>query len=403
MVQISLKILINKEELEQDNINEKNIKIVINDSDKILDNTNLIKINNKNLIIKTEELKKELKNINKNVEKNDKKVKLIGSPKVNKENVINKNVITKNKTLVENKENNNDNINKNFKHFKTFKNKINLKIKIGESQQQKKVFNFDPTFLSLNYQHKKTESRINVNFIEKFKNDNIDENSSNIFKYIFFGESKCGKTMLINNFIHYIKNIPFSSEKRIKIDLEELNDLKKYKIKSNKVNFPSAILIDTPPLEKMKDNKNLIDKINNYKNLNGIIFVLKNSDIKLHDNAKYFINIFKNIIKNLGNKIYIMGTFYDAQKNLEYLRKEEIFKKIKLVDILYFNNNCLFKIDKISEENWRRNYSNFNNFFNSNEFKEEVNLVKKKQHKYILDDIEKEINGSEESEEEEES
>jgi hypothetical protein len=135
MVQISLKILINKEELEQDNINEKNIKIVINDSDKILDNTNLIKINNKNLIIKTEELKKELKNINKNVEKNDKKVKLIGSPKINKENVINKNVITKNKTLAENKENNNDNINKNFKHFKTFKNKINLKIKIGESQQ----------------------------------------------------------------------------------------------------------------------------------------------------------------------------------------------------------------------------------------------------------------------------
>ena len=135
MVQISLKILINKEELEQDNINEKNIKIVINDSNKILDNTNLIKINNKNLIIKTEELKKELKNINKNVEKNDKKVKLIGSPKINKENVINKNVITKNKTLVENKENNNDNINKNFKHFKTFKNKINLKIKIGESQQ----------------------------------------------------------------------------------------------------------------------------------------------------------------------------------------------------------------------------------------------------------------------------
>ena len=135
MVQISLKILINKEELEQDNINEKNIKIVINDSNKILDNTNLIKINNKNLIIKTEELKKELKNINKNVEKNDKKVKLIGSPKINKENVINKNVITKNKTLAENKENNNDNINKNFKHFKTFKNKINLKIKIGESQQ----------------------------------------------------------------------------------------------------------------------------------------------------------------------------------------------------------------------------------------------------------------------------
>ena len=69
MVQIALKIFINKEELEQDNIIGKNIKILINDSETILDNINLIEINNKNLIIKTEELKKELKNINKNNKK----------------------------------------------------------------------------------------------------------------------------------------------------------------------------------------------------------------------------------------------------------------------------------------------------------------------------------------------
>jgi len=203
-------------------------------------------------------------------------------------------------------------------------------------------------------------------------NDKIDE-TSNIFKYIFFGESKCGKTMLINNFIHYIKNISYYNEKRFSINLEELNDLKEYKIKSNRVNFPSVILIDTPPLEKIKDNKNLIEKINNYKNLNGIIFVLKNSDTKLHDEAKYFINIFENIIKNLNNKIYIMGTFFDAQKNLEYLKDEEIFKNIKIIDILYFNNNCLFTINKNSKENWRRNYDNFNNFFYSNDSEEEDN------------------------------
>ena len=179
--------------------------------------------------------------------------------------------------------------------------------------------------------------------------------------------------MLITNFIHYIKNITYYSEKRYRLNLGELENLKEYRVKSNRVNFPSVILIDTPPLDKIKDNKNIIDKINNYKDLNGIIYVLKNSDIKLHDNAKYYKNIFEKISQNLGNKVYIMGTFFDAQKNLEYLRDEEIFKNIEISDIFYFNNSCLFKIDKNSKENWRRNYRNFNDFFNSNEEEEEEN------------------------------
>ena len=219
--------------------------------------------------------------------------------------------------------------------------------------------------------------------------------------------------MLINNFIHYIKNISYYNEKRFKIDLKELNDLKEYKIKSNRVNFPNAILIDTPSLDKIKDNKNLIQKINNYKNLNGIIIVLKNSDIKLHDNAKYFLKIFANIIKNLDNKIYIMGTFYDAQKNLEYLRNEEAFNEIEIIDIFYFNNSCLFKINKSSKENWRRNYTNFNNFFNSknlegednqdndfffsNKNKKEGNIFQNKRNS-LLGEIVKENDESEEDE-----
>jgi len=389
MVQISLKILLNREELEQDNIDEKNIKILINESD--IENINLIKINNKNLIIKTEELKKELKNINKsnNEEKNNKKVNFSDSTKNDKENGQ-KPQLKKANTQV-NKENND---NKNFERLKTFK-KLKLKIKNEHSGQIKKGnFNFDPKNINIfyNYKKTKTEAKFNMNF-EKFKNDKIDETSSNIFKYIFFGESKCGKTMLINNFIHFIKNINYSNEKRFKVDLEELNDLKEYKIISNRDHLPPVILIDTPCLEKIKDNKNLIKKINNYKNLNGIILVLKNSDIKLHDNAKYLKNIFENISKNLGNKIYIMGTFFDAQKNLEYLRKEEIFNKIKIIDILYFNNNCLFKIDKISEENWRRNYSNFKNFFNLND----ENLSEKKGN-FIVDDLIDENEDEEESE-----
>ena len=377
MVQIALKIFINKEELEQDNIIGKNIKILINDSETILDNINLIEINNKNLIIKTEELKKELKNINKN------------NKKVNFNDEINQNFqLKKTKTHTENKVNNNNNNDNNVNDFfyknnykriysskfnnENIYNRLNLIIKNKQPQKKKGVFNFDSKFLSLNYHNKKLDSNININFIEEFKNDEIDE-TSNIFKYIFFGESKCGKTMLINNFIHYIKNISYYNEKRFKIDLKELNDLKEYKIKSNRVNFPNAILIDTPSLDKIKDNKNLIQKINNYKNLNGIIIVLKNSDIKLHDNAKYFLNIFSNIIKNLDNKIYIIGTFYDAQKNLEYLRNEEAFNEIEIIDIFYFNNSCLFKINKSSKENWRRNYTNFNNFFNSKNLEEEDN------------------------------
>ena len=417
MVQIALKIFINKEELEQDNIIGKNIKILINDSETILDNINLIEINNKNLIIKTEELKKELKNINKN------------NKKVNFNDDINQNFqYKKTKTHTENKVNNNNNDDNNVNNFfykgkykrvysskfnnDNIYNRLNLIIKNQQPQKKKGFFNFDSKFLSLNYQNKKLDSNININFIEEFKNDEIDE-TSNIFKYIFFGESKCGKTMLINNFIHYIKNISYYNEKRFKIDLKELNDLKEYKIKSNRVNFPNAILIDTPSLDKIKDNKNLIQKINNYKNLNGIIIVLKNSDIKLHDNAKYFLNIFSNIIKNLDNKIYIIGTFYDAQKNLEYLRNEEAFKEIEIIDIFYFNNSCLFKINKSSKENWRRNYTNFKNFFNSknlegednqdndffflNKNKKEGNIFQNKRNS-LLGEIVKENDESEEEE-----
>ena len=385
-----LTIYINKNELEQENIDEKNIKIIINDSQKE-DNNKLIKIqNNKSLIIAIEDLKKRLNNIKKE-EKNFKKtVTFIEPENVDNEDEKNKKLsLKKTKTKNEINKNNNDNKNNadnffyknNFKRIYSSKfetenkfNRLNLKIntKQSQTQQKKKVFNFDAKFLSLNSQNKKDDAKFNNNLIENFTNDKIDQ-KSNLFKYIFFGESKCGKTMLITNFIHYIKNITYYSEKRYKLNLGELENIKEYRIKSNRVNFPPVILIDTPPLDKIKDNKNIIDKINNYKDLNGIIFVLKNSDIKLHDNAKYYKNIFEKISQNLGNKVYIMGTFFDAQKNLEYLRDEEIFQNIEISDIFYFNNSCLFKIDKNSKENWRRNYRNFNDFFNSNEEEEEEN------------------------------
>ena len=382
-----LTIYIDKNELEKENIIEKNIKILINDSKKIEENKSLIKIqNNKSLIIEIEDLKKRLNNI-KNNEKEEKKFKktvtIYEPKKVEDEGEKNKKLsLKKTKTQNEINKNNNDNKNDAYNFFGRHRsskfetenkfNRLNLKINTKQSQpqQKKKSFNFDSKFLSLYSQNKKDESKFNNNLIENFTNDKIDE-TSKLFKYIFFGESQCGKTMLITNFIHYIKNITYYSEKRYRLNLSELENIKEYKIKSNRVNFPSVILIDTPPLDKIKDNKNIIDKINNYKDLNGIIYVLKNSDIKLHDNAKYYKNIFENISQKLGTKVYIMGTFCDAQKNLEYLRDEEIFKNIEICDIFYFNNSCLFKIDKNSKENWRRNYRNFNEFFISNEEEEE--------------------------------
>ena len=385
-----LTICISKNELEQENIDEKNIKIIINDSQKE-DNNKLIKIqNNKSLIIAIEDLKKRLNNFKKEEKKMKKTVTFLEQENADNEDEKNKKLsLKKTKTKNEINKNNNDNKNNadnffyknNFKRIYSSKfetenkfNRLNLKIntKQSQTQQKKKVFNFDAKFLSLNSQNKKDDAKFNNNLIENFTNDKIDQ-KSNLFKYIFFGESKCGKTMLITNFIHYIKNITYYSEKRYRLNLGELENIKEYRIKSNRVNFPPVILIDTPPLDKIKDNKNIIDKINNYKDLNGIIFVLKNSDIKLHDNAKYYKNIFEKISQNLGNKVYIMGTFFDAQKNLEYLRDEEIFQNIEISDIFYFNNSCLFKIDKNSKENWRRNYRNFNDFFNSNEEEEEEN------------------------------
>ena len=385
-----LTIHIKKNELEQENIDEKNIKIIINNSQEE-DNNNLIKIqNNKSLIIAIEDLKKRLNNFKKEEKKMKKTVTFFEQENADNEDEKNKKLsLKKTKTKNEINKNNNDNKNNadNFFYKNSFKriysskfetenkfNRLNLKIntKQSQTQQKKKAFNFDAKFLSLNSQNKKDDAKFNNNLIENFTNDKIDQ-KSNLFKYIFFGESKCGKTMLITNFIHYIKNITYYSEKRYRLSLAELENIKEYRIKSNRVNFPPVILIDTPPLDKIKDNKNIIDKINNYKDLNGIIFVLKNSDIKLHDNAKYYKNIFEKISQNLGNKVYIMGTFFDAQKNLEYLRDEEIFQNIEISDIFYFNNSCLFKIDKNSKENWRRNYRNFNDFFNSNEEEEEEN------------------------------
>ena len=385
-----LTIYIDKNELEKENIIEKNIKIIINDSKKFEENNSLIKIqNNKSLIIEIEDLKKRLNNI-KNNGGLKKAVTILVPEKVEDEEEKNKKLSLK-KTKTQNEINKNNNDNKNNDNDFFYKNgvkriisskfdienrfnRLNLKIntKQSQTQQKKKAFNFDSKFLSLYSQNKKDESKFNNNLIENFTNDKIDE-KSNLFKYIFFGESQCGKTMLITNFIHYIKNISYYSEKRYRLNLSELENIKEYKIKSNRVNFPSAILIDTPPLDKIKDNKNILDKINNYKDLNGIIYVLKNSDIKLHDNAKYYKNIFENISQKLGTKVYIMGTFCDAQKNLEYLRDEEIFKNIEICDIFYFNNSCLYKIDKNSKENWRRNYRNFNEFFISNEEEEEDN------------------------------
>ena len=149
-----LTIYINKNELEQENIDEKNIKIIINDSQKE-DNNKLIKIqNNKSLIIAIEDLKKRLNNIKKE-EKNFKKtVTFIEPENVDNEDEKNKKLsLKKTKTKNEINKNNNDNKNNadnffyknNFKRIYSSKfetenkfNRLNLKINTKQSQTQQK-------------------------------------------------------------------------------------------------------------------------------------------------------------------------------------------------------------------------------------------------------------------------
>ena len=146
-----LTIYINKNELEQENIDEKNIKIKINDSQKE-NNNSLIKIqNNKSLIIAIEDLKKRL---NKE-EKNLKKIVTFSVPEnVDNEDEKNKKLsLKKTKTQNEINKNNNDNKNNtdnffyknNFKRIYSSKfetenkfNRLNLKINTKQSKTQKK-------------------------------------------------------------------------------------------------------------------------------------------------------------------------------------------------------------------------------------------------------------------------
>ena len=148
-----LTIYIDKNELEKENIIEKNIKILINDSKKIEENNSLIKIqNNKSLIIEIEDLKKRLNNI-KNNEKEEKKIKkavtILEPEKVEDEDEKNKKLSLK-KTRTQNEINKNNNDNKNnvnnfFGRHRSSKfetenkfNRLNLKINTKQSQIQKK-------------------------------------------------------------------------------------------------------------------------------------------------------------------------------------------------------------------------------------------------------------------------
>ena len=151
-----LQIYIKKNELEQENIDEKNIKIIINDS-QLEDNNNLIKIqNNKSLIIAIEDLKKRLNNIKiKKEEKNFKKTVTFLQPEnVDNEDEKNKKLsLKKTKTKNEINKNNNDNKNNadNFFYKNSFKriysskfetenkfNRLNLKINTKQSQKKQK-------------------------------------------------------------------------------------------------------------------------------------------------------------------------------------------------------------------------------------------------------------------------
>ena len=153
-----LTIYIDKNELEKENIIEKNIKILINDSKKIEENNSLIKIqNNKSLIIEIEDLKKRLNNI-KNNEKEEKKIKkavtILEPEKVEDEEEKNKKLSLK-KTKTQNEINKNNNDNKNNDNDFFYKNgvkriisskfdienrfnRLNLKINIKQSQTQQK-------------------------------------------------------------------------------------------------------------------------------------------------------------------------------------------------------------------------------------------------------------------------
>ncbi|MEK0194028.1 GTPase [Microcoleus anatoxicus] len=235
----------------------------------------------------------------------------------------------------------------------------------------------------------KIEMEDKKNLISKYHigKSSLPEPSEKVLMVV--GATGAGKTTLINGMVNYILGVEWKDDFRFKLIVEEggysqahsqtksITAYTLHPMKGSNLTYKLTI-IDTPGFgdtEGLKRDKFIINQIreffsmpNGIPHLDGIGFVVQNSQSRLTPTQKY---IFDSILSIFGNdvasNIFIMVTFADA----EYPPVMAAIKEdnISHSQFFQFNNSAVFaqkhavKNKKFTEMFWDMGFTSFEEFF----------------------------------------
>ena len=136
-------------------------------------------------------------------------------------------------------------------------------------------------------------------------NDNEKQNALNI---MFFGETGCGKTTLINSFVNYLLGVNIIDDYRYKIIQKNINNQDNiYNLRSIE-GFPPIKIINAPGfndndgIEKKNNKFETIKKLftENINEINAICFILKSTNNKLTYYQKY---VYRRLLDIFGENL----------------------------------------------------------------------------------------------------
>lgn len=221
------------------------------------------------------------------------------------------------------------------------------------------------------------------------------------------GETGSGKSTLINGIINYILGVEWEDKFRFKLIAEEpkksqadnadsatksITAYTLYPMEGSSIPYRLTI-IDTPGFgdtEGLERDKFTIDQIrkffttqkNGIDHLDGIGFVVKNSDTRLEGSKKYIFDKILSIFgKDIENNIFMMVNFADGERPpvVDTLQKAGI----KYSDLFTFNNSALFSKNdnpqdrsyRVGKMFWDLGFESFTSFFSEFEKLQSVSLI----------------------------